>query len=640
MAGITGMFCADGRPAALSEVQKMAAAIGHRGTDGIRYWNSGPVAFAHLQFCTTPESVEEQQPLRSPGGEACLVWDGRLDNRDELLEALSARAARPVDCTDPGLVLAAYLEWGTECVQRLVGDFALVIWDERERRLWCARDFAGIRSFYYFWDGKTFLFGPEVRALLAHPLVSLKINEGMVGEYMWGNVASRDETIYTDIRRLPSNSALTIDASAKLQIATWWHPELSLLQYRTDEEYAEQFLYLMEQSVLSRMRSNTGFAVEVSGGLDSSTIAVVAQSLLKRGALGQSAVHDRVLALSHSCPGKPWDEAEYITAVVEHAGLENECVEPLTVNLEFFRNISATRREVPGEPNGEPMTIPIDEAATRRGVRVLMSGIGGDEWLQGASLYLRDLIRAGAIGPVLERARNDWARSPRQRHWSIYLARQIVVMLTPARILALRRKREIQRSCIFSREFLRRTQLTDRLMAPLEEPRRPFVNLAQEEVFGIAFNGIEARALEWNEGDAASRGIEARFPYFDRRLTEYLVRIPEEQRQRGTTWKWMLRNATRGLLPEIVRMRQTKAEFSELYERVLFTPEAKARLADMTILKETDWLDHHRFAEQVTRSYRSGPGSLAGTDLFRLWGVIGVDLWLEGLRSSAGAPQI
>ncbi len=184
MAGIAGMYCADGRPADVGEVQRMTSAVEHLGPDGIAYWHSGPVAFAHLQFCTTPESLGERQPLMSPAGEACLVWNGRLDNREELLEALAVRGENPVDRTDPGLALAAYRLWGGDCVQRLIGDFAMAIWDVRLRQLWCARDYIGVRPFFYFWDGKTFLFAPEIRGLLAHPLVSLKINEGMAGEYL------------------------------------------------------------------------------------------------------------------------------------------------------------------------------------------------------------------------------------------------------------------------------------------------------------------------------------------------------------------------------------------------------------------------------------------------------------------------
>src|SRR6185437_9104340 len=247
MAGIAGIYCADGRAVAISELQRMSAAVEYRGPDGITFWNGGlpyapnSVAFAHLQFCTTPESLEERQPLVAPGGDVCLVWNGRVDNREELLAEIAAKGVSPVDQTDPGLALAAYFLWGADCVQHIVGDFALAIWDGRQRRLWCARDYVGVRPFYYFWDGKTFLFGPEIRALLAHPLVSLKINEGMVGEYLANAITSRDETLYADIRRLPSGSTLTIDGPGGLRVASWWNPELSLIRYRTDEEYAEHF---------------------------------------------------------------------------------------------------------------------------------------------------------------------------------------------------------------------------------------------------------------------------------------------------------------------------------------------------------------------------------------------------------------
>src|SRR5277367_1489709 len=114
MAGIAGIYCADGRPADSSELGRMAAALAHRAPDGISYWHSGPVGFAHLQFCTTPESLQERQPLVGPGAGTCLVWDGRLDNREELIEALSSRSAPLVDDTDPGLVLSAYLTWGKD----------------------------------------------------------------------------------------------------------------------------------------------------------------------------------------------------------------------------------------------------------------------------------------------------------------------------------------------------------------------------------------------------------------------------------------------------------------------------------------------------------------------------------------------
>src|SRR5271170_373070 len=218
MSGIAGIYCAGGRPADAGELQQMAAALKHRGPDGCFYWQSGPIGFAHLQFCTTPESVHEHQPLLDPSEQVCLAWDGRLDNREELNQAIVSRGGRLVDDTDPALILAAYMVWGTECVARFVGDFAFAVWDESRRALWCARDYYGIRPFYYFWDGKTFLFASEIRALLTNPRVSLKINEGMVGEYLLESMASREDTLYSDIHRLPPGTTLAINDSNDLRI--------------------------------------------------------------------------------------------------------------------------------------------------------------------------------------------------------------------------------------------------------------------------------------------------------------------------------------------------------------------------------------------------------------------------------------
>jgi asparagine synthase (glutamine-hydrolysing) len=627
MAGIAGVFCADGRPAEIAEVERMAAAVADRGPDGVSFWHSGPVAFAHLQFCSTPEAVDERQPLVSPSGEACLVWNGRLDNREELIAALAAKGEHPADKTDPGLVLSAYLLWGTDCVQRLVGDFALALWDARSRQLWCARDYIGIRPFYYYWDGKTFLFAPEIRALLAHPLVSLRLNEGMVGEFIEGPLTSRDETLYEDIRRLPSGSSLVTDSSGDFRITSWWNPDLSLLQYRTDEDYAEHFRHLIDQSVLSKMRCNAAWGVELSGGLDSSTIAVTARALLDRGGPDQS-----VLTFSLAWPGKPWDESEDIAAVVEKANLAPELVRPLKPDLDFFRARAAHWRDYPGNPNGEPMSFPTGEAARQRGTRVLLNGIGGDEWLQGSSLHIVDLAAKAQFGRLLRLARANWQAYGRYAHWSIDLARQLASGAAPVWMHARRRKRRFERETILSPDFLRRTQLADRLCAPSGRESHRFAARAQEAIFRFAVGGTEAHVFEWNDREAAHAAIERRYPFFDRRLAEFCLRIPEEQRRRGTVTKYVLRTAMRDRLPERVRLKSFKADFSELYETVLYDPAAGNRLKNLTMLTRTDWLDPRRFASHMNLPEKPDMESswLYGS----VWMTLGVDLWLENVLNS------
>ena len=632
MAGIAGIYCADGRPAEVAELKRMVAAVEHRGPDGIGYWNAGPVALAHLQFCTTPESINERQPLVSPGGEACLVWNGRVDNREELLAGLGSAGARPVDMTDAGLALAAYLAWGAECVQHIVGDFALVVWDARRRRLWCARDYIGIRPFYYFWDGKTFLFGPEVRSLLAHPLVSLKVNEGMVGEYLANAITSREEMLYADIRRLPSGSTLTVDGSGALRIENWWNPELSLIEYRCDEEYAEHFRQLFDQSVRAQIRCNTPWGIELSGGLDSSSIAVSARAVLDESGAKDS----RILAFSVVEPGKPWDESEDIRAIVTRANLTCEFLEPLRVDLEFFRARAGLWRDYPGSPNGEPITLPMYRAAKREGARVLLSGIGGDEWLDGRPECFTDLVggfwRSGALRELLDRAREDWRAYSDARHWSIFLARRLLATSAPDWLLFHKRKFAFARNGILSRDFLSRTRLARRVFTRERTPRR-FASRTQLGLFQLITSGFEAFVLEANERETAHAGIELRFPFFDRRFAEFCLRLPEDQRQRGAIWKRILRNAMTGRLPERVRTKAYKAEFSELFQSVFSAPPTVDRLRKLAMLNQTDWLDSNRVERRVEEATHENASARPSPSA--LWRMLAIDLWVEHIATPA-----
>lgn len=632
MAGIAGIYCADGRAVAISELQRMSAAVEYRGPDGITFWNGGlpyapnSVAFAHLQFCTTPESLEERQPLVAPGGDVCLVWNGRVDNREELLAEIVAKGASPVDRTDPGLALAAYLLWGSDCVQHIVGDFALVIWDGRQRRLWCARDYVGVRPFYYFWDGKTFLFGSEIRALLAHPLVSLKINEGMVGEYLANAITSRDETLYADIRRLPSGSTLTIDGPGRLRVASWWNPELSLIRYRTDEEYAEHFRELFDQSVRAQIRCNTPWGIELSGGLDSSSIAVSARAVLDE--IGEKGAP--ILTFSVADPDKPWDESEDIAAIVEKAGLTAEILKPLKVDIDFFRQRAGFWHDHPGGPNGEPITLPMYEAAKGRGARVLLTGIGGDELLDGRPECFADLaagmIRPGAARELLHRARADWKAYSDYRHWSIFLARRLLSLSAPDSLLFHKRKLGLARDGIFSRDFLKRTHLAERVFGP-EHKSRHFAARTQRGMLGLITSGFEAHVLEANERETVLAGIDLRFPFFHRRFVEFCLRLPEEQRQRGSIWKRVLRNAMDRRLPERLRNKAYKAEFSDLFHSVYYATGTQNRIRHLAIPRHTDWFDPGRLQERIAAATQPQGSDDPGP--WRLWRVLGADLWLE-----------
>ena len=155
MSGIAGIIHFDGKPVEPGLVEKMTTAMAHRGPDGIHHWVKGSIGLGQCMLRTTPESLEETQPLTNEDASLVLVMDGRVDNWEELRGELLGRGAVLRDRSDAELVLRAYQIWGRECLPHIDGDFALVIWDARRQEAFCARDRMGNKPFNYHWDGKT-----------------------------------------------------------------------------------------------------------------------------------------------------------------------------------------------------------------------------------------------------------------------------------------------------------------------------------------------------------------------------------------------------------------------------------------------------------------------------------------------------
>src|SRR5712671_5182534 len=204
MGGFAVIYNLDGRPADREVFERMLSAIAHRGPDGCGRWIEGPLAMGYQMFHTTPEAVREVQPLADPDSRYRMVFDGRVDNRDELTDTLRAKGAILRDDTDAEIALRAYECFGADMPRRIIGDFALVIWDASKRELFCARDPIGIRPFYYFCDGRSFIAATELQQIFADPSVSNEPDEGVVGEYLTGTLKARGDTLFRNVKRLPA----------------------------------------------------------------------------------------------------------------------------------------------------------------------------------------------------------------------------------------------------------------------------------------------------------------------------------------------------------------------------------------------------------------------------------------------------
>lgn len=636
MSGIAAVYRRDGQPVDPALLQRMTDAQAHRGQDGAGRWTDGPVGLGHRMFHTTPESLPGRQPLADDAARLCVVLDGRVDNRAELRAALEGKGARVRTDTDAELVLRAYAVWGEDCPRYLVGDFAFAVWDGRRRRLFCARDFLGIRPFYYHADGRTFRCASELSALFADPEVDQEPNEGLIAEHLACAVTNHAETLYRGVFRLAPAHALVAGPDG-IRITRYWDGNPGTeIRYRTDAEYAEHFLEVFREAVRCRLRSHGPVAAELSGGLDSSSVVGTAQSLYGAGA----AVDAGFETFSLAFPGLACDESVYIRAVADFWNLKSNLLAPQETNPWAPVQEARSTHGVPSYPNGT-MSYSLYSAAHAKGFRVLLSGSGGDDWLTGSLYHSADLLRSFRLRDLIRQVRLD-SRVPSVIPPPLPLLRTGVWPLLPPP--ARRAVRRLLGRTGFARwvhpDLARRTKLADRLRA--HEGRQGFPTYAQDDIYRAGTCGWGSQGSELFDLTLSRFGLEGRHPFLDSRVVGFALAVPEDQRWRGGETKFVLRQAMRGLIPETVRRRSTKADFSHVFAQALEALGGQRRFESLAVAA-LGWVDPN----EVRRMYGRMNALLAKGDagyaslVWPLWMILAIDIWFTtsfARTGSSGSP--
>src|SRR5579863_7329505 len=196
MSGIAAIFDLAGRPVGPSRLDTSLRAIAHRGPDGLGRWLDRDIALGHAALHSTPESTREHQPYRDDASGVCLTLDGRVDNREEIIRDLRAAGIALQSDSDAEIFVRSYLAWGEDSVRRIVGPFALALWDPRQRELFCARDAYGVKPFYYSLGGQTFVCGSESSQVVEAAGIIVAPNEEFIGEYLASREINRVDTLY------------------------------------------------------------------------------------------------------------------------------------------------------------------------------------------------------------------------------------------------------------------------------------------------------------------------------------------------------------------------------------------------------------------------------------------------------------
>jgi asparagine synthase (glutamine-hydrolysing) len=641
----------DGQPLDPDLLQRMIDRVAHRGRDRIAIWCDGRsgahpvVALGHAMTCTTPESIGETQPLRDETAGLALAFDGRVDNRQELSLQLKGKGHRLRDDSDAEIVLRAFECWGEDSPARILGDFAYAIWDARRNRLFCARDIMGIRPFYYFNDGRTFLAGSELHQLFASHRVPRDPNEQVIAEFLAGTVCDREQTLYRSVLRLPPAHSMTITSDQTVKRRYYDLRDAKQVRFGSDKNFAIHYRDLLTKAIECRMRSSAPLAFELSGGLDSSTVLALANKLMGH----DPSRTDRLNAYSLGFAEPESDEKSYQDAVAAKLELEVTRLDAGPTDAAECRAQSARYLDVPDFPNGQ-MMYPIKAMARERGCRVMLTGDGGDHWLSGSNLYAADLVRRLRLLSAWRRLRSDQrmlaAMAPVIKPSSMWqMMMQQMIRPLAMRALPMSVKDAIRNAIganpvpdFIDPQLAQRVNLSERLRA--EPSIRRDLSCAQQAIYDRFESNWETYTYELCDRSAAWFGLEARHPFHDRRLIEFAFGLPEEQRRREGLSKIVLRNAIKGLVPESIRNRRSKAEFSPHFLKAFEAIEGSAMLANLSIAK-LGWLDVEKLTSiyiQMLERYHRGDRAYAG-QMWLLWPVFAIEFWFNAISGSAAATR-
>jgi asparagine synthase (glutamine-hydrolysing) len=632
VSGICGSVSLDGRPADRKLLHAMAARMSPRGPNGVRHWAEGPVAFAHAALHTTPESLRETQPLTSPSGLLCLTLDGRVDNRGELKAAIEDKSILLRDDTDAELVLRAYELWGEGCAARILGDFAFAIWDAARHYLFCARDILGFKPFYYFHDGRRFLFASEPAQILEDSTISRDVNEGMVGEFLSVRITNREETLYNAIYRLPPAHFLIVGPQ-KFRKQRYWDIDLrKQLPSGKQEEYSDEFFEIFREAVRCRMRSVGPVGAELSGGLDSSSVVGMAQYLIREGSVPARGFE----SFSAVFPGLRCDETPYIRDVSDMWGLHSNRIVP-KIDTGRFAGEVREHKYVPTDPTGRLADSRL-EIQARRGFQVILTGWGGDDWLGGDEYPHADLLRNFKVSALLRQIRSDRAQFGLLESGRFFLNRGVLPLLPRSLRAGLRHIRSAAgRGPVpwIPVEFSNRIHLQQRGDVMYEGHK--FQSDRQKARYWYVANGWTTFACELWDRSLARYVMEQRHPFCDRRVIEFAFALPQEQLCLDGRTKIILRSSMRDLLPEGVRERSDKAEFSFVFGDV-FESMGGERLFDSLHIASLNLVDAQEvrtMAQELLASYRKNR-NFESAHIWPLWMVLAVELWFTIMGDMTG----
>ncbi len=612
-----GIWNFDGQQVDPKRLSALSDSLQQQGPDGESRYVDGSVALLYRPFHTTAESRRETQPYRSHRG-FVLTWDGRLDNRDELIGDL--RSDLKDEATDVEILAAAFDRWETECFRRIIGDWAVSIWKPAQHELLFAADYMAIRHIFYYLKNERIWWSTEL-----DPLVLLSGDKFQIDDnYIAGYFAHDPEahlTPYREIREVPPGQFVRVHNGRASQDRYWHFSPKSRIRHKTDAEYEEHFRHVFRQSVRRRLRSDSPILAELSGGLDSSSVVCIADDILAR----EGAETSRLDTLSLYDKTEPnGDDWIYFPKVEENRGrvghhIDASCLATSPASLEYqgFESL-------PGHlGSGREIEFQRASVVQQGGYRVVLSGIGGDEFMGGIpnpSAQLGDLIVKFRF-ITLARQLVTWSLVKR-RPWIQLLGHASGALLPASLGQYFLKQAEVEPW--IQKDFVKRTRLAMRLL-DVNEHFGFLLPSRRSCISGIVL--MANKLAKWKSSRLALE--ESRYPYLDQNLIEFILSIPATQLLRPGERRSLMRRSLVDFVPQEILSRRSK-QFGARTPIIAMKHNLELlRMAfDSPLSSALHYIDQHRFLEQVHAAMNG-----KAIHIVRLLRTIALELWLRDLAS-------
>jgi asparagine synthase (glutamine-hydrolysing) len=624
MCGICGIVIADrDRHVNRDWLAAMNRRISHRGPDDEGYFVEQNVGLA-MRRLSIIDVAAGHQPLANENQDIWIVFNGEIYNHNELRTQLEARGHRYRTRSDTETIVHLYEEYGRDCVKHLRGMFAFAIWDRRKRVLFAARDRLGIKPFYYRWDGNSFLFGSEIKAILAFPGVAAEFNRGALAEYLAFGYLTGPQTMFAGIHKLMPGHTLELTEEGEPRSQRYWD-----LTTETDPEphsgkyYVGRYREMLEAAVSSHLMSEVPLGVFLSGGLDSSAVAALTKAI--RG--------DRIKTFSVGYDEEQFSELGYARQVAQH--IQSEHYEVRLSREEFFASLpNLVWHE--DEPLAWPSSVALHFVArlARQHVTVVLTGEGSDETLAGYTRYAWTLMNARMDKAYRTVAPSALRRMVRNRIQSSSMSASL--------------HRKLQHTFLARDGNSWPSFYYDNFFSAFAAPEQ--ADLLTPEALDSAGDAYAGSMSAWerSQGDLLHRllysdinsyliellmkqdqmsmaaSVESRVPFLDHALVEFTATIPWQHSVRGMTGKCILKEAVEDLLPHSIVYRK-KMGFPTPWEYWLAGPQLDDVERTLLEPRAARGLFRPAAVERVFAEHRSRSRDHGN----RIWRLLNLETWFR-----------